>query len=102
MQFWPRLEIFQSFVLSGLRSFLNVGQNRLEIRVSLQFLCETHPGPLGKGRLALQADVRLWPRVDTSRSFVFRELRHILHICQNRVEMRLRRGLKRSPGWECA
>jgi hypothetical protein len=33
--------------------------------------------------------VRLWPRVEMSRSFVLRELRRILHICQNRVEMQL-------------
>ena len=34
MQFWNRLEISQSFVLSGLQAFLNVAQNRLEIRLS--------------------------------------------------------------------
>ena len=34
--------------------------------------------------------VRLWPRVEMSRSFVLRELRRILHICQNRVEMQPR------------
>ena len=31
--------------------------------------------------------VRLWPRVEMSRSFVLNELRRILHICQNRVEV---------------
>src|SRR6202046_5984819 len=30
-EFWPRLEIFPSFVLSELRRFLFVGQNRLEM-----------------------------------------------------------------------
>jgi len=35
--------------------------------------------------------VRLWPRVEISRSFVLRELRRFLHIWQNRVEMRLGR-----------
>jgi hypothetical protein len=29
--FWPRLEIFPSFVLSDLRRILFVGQNRLEM-----------------------------------------------------------------------
>jgi len=31
MQFWPRLEMARSFVLSELQSFLFVGQNRLEM-----------------------------------------------------------------------
>ena len=31
MVFWPRLEIFLSFVLSELHRFLFVSQNRLEI-----------------------------------------------------------------------
>ena len=40
-----------------------------------------------KACLGLTRAVRLWPRVDMSQSFVLRELRRILHICQNRVEM---------------
>jgi hypothetical protein len=41
--------------------------------------------------------VRLWPRVEMSRSFLLRELRHILHIWQNRVEMQTRSS--KSMAW---
>jgi len=36
----------------------------------------------------VNADVRLWPRVEICRAFVLSELRRILYFEQNRVEVR--------------
>jgi hypothetical protein len=51
----------QSFVLSGLQSFLNVGQNRLEIRSGVGTLREKRPVPsqktLGAGEIVSQPQI---------------------------------------------
>src|ERR1700733_8943806 len=95
MLFWTRLEMSQSFVLSELQPILFVRQNRLEmencarrvrdiVRLAKTSGIQTaHPAEPSGTQYA-----RLWPRVEMVLSFVLCKLRHILHVCQNRVEMR--------------
>ena len=83
VQFWPRLEMSRPFVLSGLQTFLNVRQNRLEIQE-----CVSRTARFLK--MTEAADVRFWPRVELSRSFVLSELHRFLHVGLCRVEMQPR------------
>ena len=80
-------------VLSELQTFLNVMQNRLEMRLSRQILREKRPGPLAKDDPGKQADMQFWPRIEMSRLFVLSELQPFLYIGLCRIEMR-RRGSK--------
>jgi hypothetical protein len=68
------------FVLSELQTFLNVRQNRLEMRLSRQILREKRSGPLAKHDLGKQADMQSWPRIKVSRLFVLSELQPFLMI----------------------
>jgi hypothetical protein len=82
-QFWPRLEMTPSFVLSELRRFLFVGLCRLEMQNCVR---RAHDIVRPAKACGIQT-AAFWPRVEILRPFVLWKLRRILHFVQNRVEM---------------
>jgi hypothetical protein len=75
------------FVLSELQAFLNVRQNRLEMRLSRQMFREKRPERCRKDAPGEQADMPFWPRIEMSRLFVLSELQPFLYIGLCRIEM---------------
>jgi hypothetical protein len=76
-----------SFVLSELRPFLNVSQNRLETERPFRRQGERVTQNAWFLRKPNAADMQFWPRVEIVPAFVLSELQPFLYIGLCRIEM---------------